>query len=52
MGATYFRQATWPDYHRPWAISLPCSEWEGVEQAQYGPHSVEAKSLSLIASQG
>ncbi len=25
-------------YHRPWAISLPCSEWKRVAQAQYNRH--------------
>ena len=25
-------------YHRPWAISLLCSEWEPVGQAQYSRH--------------
>gem|GEM_PF-4268201 len=26
------------DYHRPWSISLPCSEWERVGQPQYSRH--------------
>jgi len=29
-----------PEYHRPWEISLPCSEWERVEHSQYGPLTI------------
>ena len=32
---TYFRRKT--HYHRPWVISLLCSEREQVEQTQYSP---------------
>ena len=35
-GTSYFRRKTY--YHRPWHISLPCSEWERVEQCQCYRH--------------
>ena len=36
VAATYFREKT--HYHRPWSISLLCSEWEEVGQLQYNRH--------------
>lgn len=33
-------------YHRPWAISLLCSEWEPVGQAQYSRHKKAQRGIA------